>query len=383
MRPRPWSERRPDAAHDTHSAERGHARADDPRACDDGPVRFHRGHRRAVRAVLAAVAGSAGAGASLALPASALAHGPVPAAPPTAASLLLGWSFDPLVWLGLITAVVGWTVAVRRVNAAHPMSPVPRARTVAFLAGLAAIAFALQSGVARYDTALFSVHMVQHVLLVLVAAPLIALAAPITLLLRVSRPDIRRRWILPVLHSRPLRAITHPVVAWLLFAAVMWGTHFSPLFDLSLENSAVHDLEHVLFLVTALLFWWPAVGLDPSPWRLPHAGRGLYVFLQMPQNTFLAVVILFAAAPLYPHYATLDRAWGPTALEDQQIAGGIMWLLGDLLFIAAIGAILAGWMRHEERTAAATDRRTSAELAAVRARESTHAERLAEQHDRG
>lgn len=320
---------------------------------------------------------------SLGGPAPVLAHGPVPAEPPSAANLLLGWSFDPLIWLGIVAAVAAWSITVRRVNAHHSASPVPRARTVAFLLGLTAIAFALQSGIEAYDTALFSVHMVQHVLLVLVAAPLIALAAPITLLLRVSRPDIRRRWILPVLHSRPLRAITHPVVAWLLFAAVMWGTHFSPLFDLSLENPAVHDLEHVLFLGVALLFWWPAVGLDPAPWRMPHAGRGLYVFLQMPQNTFLAVVIVFAAAPLYPHYATLQRAWGPTALEDQQIAGSIMWLAGDLLFIAALAAILAGWMRFEERNSARADRRSEADVAALRAREARHAERLAEQQDRG
>jgi cytochrome c oxidase assembly factor CtaG len=347
-------------------------------------VRIHQGRGRAARPTASAVAvGGVVAGAALARPVPALAHGPAPAEPPTAASLLLSWSFDPLIWLGLIAAVVAWTVAVRRVNALHPASPVPRARTVAFLAGLAAIAFALQSGIERYDTALFSVHMVQHVLLILVAAPLLALAAPITLLLRVSRPDVRRRWILPLLHSRALKAITHPIVAWLLFAAVMWGTHFSPLFDLSLENPVVHDLEHVLFLVTALLFWWPAVALDPAPWRMPHPARGLYVFLQMPQNTFLAVVILYAASPLYPHYATLDRPWGPSALQDQQIAGGIMWLFGDLLFIAAIGAILAGWMRYEERNAGQSDRRAAVELAAVRAREASHAERLAEQRDRG
>ena len=345
-------------------------------------MRLDRAGRLGVPATVAAVVVGASV-ASLVGPVPAFAHGPVPADPPSAANLLLGWSFDPLIWLGIIAAVAAWSIAVRRVNAHHPASPVPRARTVAFLLGLTAIAFALQSGIEAYDTALFSVHMVQHVLLLLVAAPLIALAAPITLLLRVSRPDVRRRWIVPVLHSRPLRAITHPVVAWILFAAVMWGAHFSPLFDLALENPAVHDLEHVLFLAVALLFWWPAVGLDPAPWRMPHAGRGLYVFLQMPQNTFLAVVIVFAAAPLYPHYATLQRAWGPTALEDQQIAGSIMWLAGDLLFIAALAAILAGWMRFEERNTAQADRRSEADVAALRAREARHAERLAEQQDRG
>ncbi|HEX5015383.1 MAG TPA: cytochrome c oxidase assembly protein [Candidatus Limnocylindrales bacterium] len=319
----------------------------------------------------------------LASPAAVAAHGPVPDEPPTVANLLLGWSFEPLITLGLLGAAVAWTAAVRRVNAAHPASPVPRARSVAFAGALVAIAFALASGIERYDTAFFSIHMVQHVLLILVAAPLIALSAPVTLLLRVSRPAVRRRWILPVLHSRALKAITHPVVAWVVFAAVMWGSHFSPLFDLALENPWIHDLEHVLFLVAALLFWWPAVGLDPAPWRMPHAARGLYVFLQMPQNTFLAVVILYAAAPLYPHYATLSRPWGPSPLVDQQMAGSIMWIAGDLLFIAAIGGIIAAWMRFEDRTAAQNDRRVEAEVAAVRAREARHAERLAEGQDRG
>ena len=330
------------------------------------------------RAVRLALPGIAAVAVALAVPSSVAAHGPVPTEPPTVANLLFGWSFEPLITLGLVGAAVAWSVAVRRVNAAHPATPVPRARSIAFAGGLIAIAFALMSGIEQYDTALFSIHMVQHVLLILVAAPLIALAAPVTLLLRVSRPDARRRWILPVLHSRALKALAHPVVAWALFVAVMWGSHFSPLFNVALENPWVHDLEHVLFLVTALLFWWPAVGLDPTPWRMPHAARGLYVFLQMPQNTFLAVVILYASAPLYPHYATLNRSWGPSPLVDQQMAGGIMWIAGDLLFIAAIGAIIAAWMRFEDRTAAQADRRVDAERAALRTRETRHAEQLAE-----
>ena len=235
-----------------------------------------------------------------------------------------------------------WTRAVRRVNAAHPGQPgAARVRSVFFLGGLLAIAIALQSGIERYDTTLFSVHMVQHMLLTLVAAPLIALGAPITLLLRVATPAVRRRWILPVLHSRLLRVVSFPVVAWSLFAAVMWGTHFSPLFDVALEDRTVHDLEHLLYLAAALLFWWPAVGLDPRPWRLNHPVRVLYVFLQMPQNTLLAVIILNAAAPLYRPLRHPRRSrGGRSTLLDQQTAAGIMWLAGDLLFI---GAMAGSW----------------------------------------
>lgn len=311
-----------------------------------------------------------------------IAHGEVPAEPPTAANLLLGWSFEPAVLLPLLAAATAWTWAVRRVNRAHPATPVARRRTVAFLGGLAAIAVALLSGLERYDTTLFSVHMIQHLLLTLVAAPLLALGAPITLALRVATPNVRRRFLLPILHSRVVRVLAFPVVAWAVFAAVMWASHFSPLFDLALEDRLAHDLEHGLFLGSALLFWWPAVALDPAPWRMSHPARMAYVFLQMPQNTLLAVVILNAPAPLYPHYATLVRDWGPTALADQQVAGSIMWLGGDLLFLAALAALLAGWMRHEDRETARADRRLDREREAIREREAHVAARAGEGRER-
>jgi putative membrane protein len=321
--------------------------------------------------------------AAIVVAAPVSAHGPVPAAPPDAANLVLGWSFEPAVILPLVAAALVWIRIVRSIDRAHPTNRVPRRRSVAFLGGLVVIAVALLSGIDTYDTTLFSIHMVQHLLLTLVAAPLIALGAPITTLLRASSPHVRRRVILPILHSRAMRIASFPVVAWLLFAVTMWGTHFSPLFDASLENPVVHDLEHSLYLATGLLFWWPAIGLDPSPWRMPHPVRAMYVFLQMPQNTFLAVTILNSSIVLYHHYATLARSWGPTPLEDQQIAGGLMWICGDILFLSAMGVILAGWMRHEQRRELDVDRRLDAERAAIRVREARLAERLgAEQEGR-
>ncbi|MEX1171465.1 MAG: cytochrome c oxidase assembly protein [Chloroflexota bacterium] len=328
-------------------------------------------------AVARTVAAALVAGAWLTVAGIVQAHGPTPDVPPTAGSLLLGWTFEPLPTLGVALAAGTWWWAIRRVRAAHPANPVPRRRSVAFGLGLAAIAMALLSGIDTYDTTLFSVHMVQHVLLALVAAPLIALAAPITLLLRVATPPVRRRWILPVLHSRAMRVLAFPVVAWVVFAVVMWASHFSPLFEAALEDPLIHDLEHLLFLGSALLFWWPAVAQDPAPWRMPHPVRAMYVFLQMPQNTFLAVVILGATTPLYPHYATLVRDWGPTPLEDQQAAAGIMWLAGDAIFLVAIIAILYGWMRRETQDEGRADRRAEGELGQIREREARLAERLA------
>jgi putative copper resistance protein D len=333
---------------------------------------------------------AAGLAAILAGAGPVSAHGAAEVTPPDAAALLFGWTWEPAVTVGLVAAAVVWTVAVRRVNGAHPGNPVPRARTVAWMAGLGALAVALLSGIGRYDTTLFWVHMIQHILLTLVAPPLLALAAPITLLLRVASPGARRRRVLPLLHSRVVRVLAFPVVAWAIFAGVMWASHFSPLFNAALEDPLVHEVEHFSYLGAGLLFWWPAVAADPGPWRMSHPVRAMYVFLQMPQNTFLAIALLSAPAPLYEHYVTLERSWGPTPLEDQQTAAGLMWFIGDLLFILPIMAIVAAWMRHEERRTAHTDRRADAALATIRVRETALAERraaegvdLAERHAAG
>jgi cytochrome c oxidase assembly factor CtaG len=312
-----------------------------------------------------------------------LAHGPVPPGPPTAGSLLLGWTFAPLPTLAITVATGWWLWAVRRVDALHPANPVPRRRTAAFLLAMFALAFALISGIERYDTTLFSVHMVQHILLVLVVGPLIALSAPVTLILRLSSPSTRRRWILPVLHSRPMRVLAFPVVAWLIFAGVMWTSHFSSLFNLALEDPLVHDLEHGLFLFSALLFWWPAVGLDPTPWRIGHPARIVDVFMQMTQNTFLAVVILNTTTVLYPHYATLGRPFGIDPLADQRLAAGVMWIAGDLIFLAAIMLLVASWMRADTHGEARADRQADLDLAQIRIRERRLAERLADERGDG
>jgi len=315
--------------------------------------------------------------AALGLAPVALAHGGPTPPEPTIAGLLTAWSLDPLLQVTVIVSTVFFLLAVRRVDRAHPAKPVPRARTVAFLAGMLAIEVALQSGIERYDTTLFSVHMVQHMLLTMVAAPLIVLSAPITLILRVATPAERRRWVLPVLHSRVVRVIGHPAVAWLLFTAVMWGSHFTPLFDAALENEWLHDGEHLLYLAVGLLFWWPVVGFDPSPYRMSYPARIMYLFLQMPQNTFLALAIYSATAPLYPHYVTTGRLWGPDPLVDQQAAGAIMWVWGDLTFLLALLLIIAAWMRDEEARTRRQEARIDAERAALREREATLADRLA------
>ncbi len=315
------------------------------------------------------VVAAAGLLALLAGAPTAAAHGAGVPPAPDAAGLFLGWSFDPTIWLPLFAAAAAYLWAVRLIDAAHPANPVPRDRPAFFMLGLAAIAIALQSGIERYDTTLFSIHMVQHVILIFLVAPAIVLSAPITLVLRVATPEARGRWILPVLDSRVVRVIGHPLVAWVLFTAVMWGTHLSPLFDAALENVWLHDLEHLLYVASSILFWWPVVGRDPSPWRMGYPARLLYLFAQMPFNSFLGVAILYSGTILYPHYATTGRLWGPTPLEDQQAAGAIMWGLGDAGFLLALFLVIAAWMRYDEaatrRREAVEDARAAAQAAAA------------------
>ncbi len=279
--------------------------------------------------------------------APASAHG-LATAPPDVGMVLTGWSFDVEVWLPVLLAAWGYLVLARSVDRAHPTNRVPRARVWSWLAGLAVLLVATQSVIGAYDTTLFTVHMAQHLLLTMVAAPLLLLGAPVTLLLRAASSEVRQDLILPVLHSRMVRLLSHPIVAWTQFAAIMWASHFTGLFDAALEDPLIHLLEHALYVGSALLFWWPVIGADPAPRRLSHPMRLGYLLVGMPFSSFLGLAIFSASSVLYEHYATLERAWGQTPLEDQAWAGGIMWAGGDLVFLLAMVVTMVAWLRAED-----------------------------------
>jgi putative copper resistance protein D len=310
-------------------------------------------------------------GASLVVPLAALAgpgptsaHGEASGAPAWP-GVLLAWRFEPLVVLGLGVALVSWLLLVRRVASRHPLRPHPRWRSVAFVGALAVIGVALTSPIEAYEGQLFSVHMLQHMLLQLVAAPLLLIGAPVTLLLRAASPPLRRR-LVGLLRSRVVAVVSFPLLAWVLFAAVNWGWHFSDLYDQALENPLLHNLQHATFLAAALLFWLPVIGADPARWRLPHPVRLFYLFLAMPQNSFLGVALMGAPTVLYPHYLTNVRSWGPTPLVDQNVGGMLMWVGGDVVFLLAMGLVVAAWVRAEDRRTAREDARLDTRTAARR-----------------
>jgi putative membrane protein len=325
------------------------------------PARVVAGWRGVPLAVLAA--GAVALAVSLAVPAQALAHaaGELTAVPePTPLDAIADWSFDPSIQVPALLAAALYLWAVLRVRREHPGNPVPLSRLVSFLAGLAVIEYALQGPVDHYESILFADHMSQHLLLMMVAAPLLVMGAPVTLLLRVASPRARTRWIMPLLHSRLVRLVSHPIVASVLFAGILWVTHFSSVYELSLENDTVHNAEHLAYLAASLLFWWPMVGRDPSPWNVSHPLRLVVMLLQMTQGAFLGIAIMNAGAPLYAHYADLQLTW-ITPLADQQLAGAIMWGAGGLGFLAAGLVIFFDWMRVEEQAALRVDARLDRE----------------------
>jgi len=192
----------------------------------------------------------------------------------------------------------------------------------------------------------FWVHMVQHLLVMLVAAPLILLSAPVTRVLRATRGRMRFR-VAGLLRSRPFQVVSHPLVTWGSFALVMWVTHFSPIYQLAVENELVHLAEHSAYLVAALLFWTPVIGLDPARHKLSWPVRIAYLLLALPLQSFLGLALYSSERPLYAAYPSLD---------DQRLGALIMWIGGDLLFVVAIALAVGGWMRADTREAERIDK---------------------------
>jgi cytochrome c oxidase assembly factor CtaG len=294
----------------------------------------------------------------------AAAHGielgstvPRPAFP----GVLLDWHVDPMVVLPLVAAAALYLRGVRR--ARERDRSWPKTRTAWFLAGLVVLEIALQSALDTYDVVLFSVHAAQHMLLTVVAAPMLVLGAPMSLLLLTGPRTLRQR-VVGIVHSPPVRVLGHPLLAWIVFTVTLYGLYFSPLFDLSLRNELVHKLVHVHFLASGLLFWWPIVARDPSRWRLHPLGRLGMLFLNVPYHAFLGVAILYGNRLLAPTLADFDRSWGPSPLEDQRLGGGLLWGMGEVVALAGILGVLVAWVNYDQKEARRVDRRLAQTRAA-------------------
>lgn len=272
---------------------------------------------------------------------------------PSVRSLLVPGGADVGALVLVLAMGLGYALGVRRL--ARRGRRWSRARSLAFASGVALVALATQGGLARYDDALFSVHSAQHVLLGMAAPALLALGAPVTLALQASA-RATQQVLLGVLHSRPARLITHPVVAWLLFGGTLVALYAGPLLELSLRNEVVHGLVHVHFLAAGALFCWTAIGTDPNPHRLHPGARVAFVFLAVPLHAFVGISLLSTTSLLAGgFYDEAPPPWLDDVLADQRLGAGILWAAGELFGLVLTGMALLRWMGAEDRAGRRAD----------------------------
>src|SRR3989442_11960382 len=203
-------------------------------------------------------------------------------------SWLVAWPVDPVALAFIVVTGLAYRAGLRRVRARG--ADFPRSNTVSFWGGLVVLAIALLSPLDTYADVSFTVHMTQHLLLTFLAPPLLALGAPITLALR-ALPQSSARRLAGLLRGGVATLLSNPVVGWILFVSVPYAIHFSPLFDAALRNTAIHAFEHGIWVIAALIYWWPIVGRDPSPHPMTYPARLLSQVLAMPAMSFLALPV--------------------------------------------------------------------------------------------
>lgn len=262
------------------------------------------------------------------------------------------WLFVGIVWIGGAYLYGAWLL--RRRGDRWPLG-----RTASFTGGMLLLYFATSSGMAAYDDTLLSVHMVQHMILMMPVPLLLALGAPITLALR-TFPPRPRRWLLALLHSWVAKVLTFAPLTLAVYIVSPWMLYYSGWYDAALRNDLVHELMHVHLVLAGSIFFWPLVGLDPIPGRLSHPFRLLLVFLTLPFHAFLGVTIMGQTSLIGGDwYPSLHRTmtWLPDPLSDQHLAGGILWGSGDLVGLLFFIVLFVQWVRASMREAEREDRR--------------------------
>jgi cytochrome c oxidase assembly factor CtaG len=276
------------------------------------------------------------------------------------------WSFDPPLVLVIDLALFYW-VGNRRTVTPERKRSTQRWRSACFYAALAVLAIALASPIERLSAQLFWVHMIQHVLLLVVAAPLFIVASPWIRLWRCLPLDARR-WLARGLgqgrRTAPLRLISRalgrPVASFVAFSVVLLAWHVPALFDATLRSGTLHALEHTLFFCTALMFWKQVIPSPPLRTRLLAPQRVVYSIGGMIVSWVLAVVLALAPHPLYSFYAHLaSRPGGISAMADQQLAAGIMWVPGSVTFLIVVFVYVHRWLVAPEAGATRTPRLAS------------------------
>lgn len=284
------------------------------------------------------------------MPFPLFAHAGEPLAPH---DLWAAWNGEPFVLLPLLLTALLYVAGVIRLwRRAGIGRGVSAADCLRFAAAWLALAVALVSPLDALSGSLFSAHMAQHLVLSLVAAPLlVASNLPLALLWALPRPlahSLGRGLNRAPGLQRAGSALTHPFAAWLLFALSLWLWHAPRFYEAALNNDAIHALEHLTLLAAAALFWWALLRRDRAG-QLRYALAVPYLFTATLHSGVLGALMMFTSRPWYAYYAERTAAWGLTPLEDQQLAGLIMWVPGGMIFTLLAVAAFAAWLRNLEQ----------------------------------
>jgi len=256
------------------------------------------------------------------------------------------WSWEPAIVLPLLALLAVYAVGAFRRGNVHQL----RWRHASFAAGWATLALALTSRIHELGEQLFSVHMLQHELMILVSAPLISAAHPGATCLWAFAPRHRPAigsWVHGVEDSGPVRLLTAPLNAWILEALALWLWHIPFLYQATLQSDWIHAAQHLSFLGTAVLFWSALYGVGRS--AMSFGAATLYVFGTAVHCSALGALLTFSTVLWYPAYAETTARWGLSPLQDQQLGGVIMWVPSGVVFIVIALALVARWLSESDR----------------------------------
>ncbi|MER5958853.1 cytochrome c oxidase assembly protein [Streptomyces sp. NPDC001893] len=294
--------------------------------------------------------------------------------PPFTLGRGLAWSADPFFLIGCLVALglYGWGI----VRLARRGDSWQVGRTLSFVVGVLTVMLVMCTKLNDYGMVMFSVHMVQHMVISMLSPILLLMGAPITLALRampVARRGAKgpRELLLMFLHSRYMRIITHPAFTIPLFIASLYALYFTPIFDTLMGSKVGHIGMMVHFLAVGLIFFWPIMGVDPGPHRPGYVMRMLELFAGMPFHAFFGIALMMASGPMIGTYEHPPASLGIDALADQTAAGGIAWAFSEVPSVLVLLALLFQWKKSEDRQARrkdrAADRDGDQELAAYNA----------------
>src|SRR5271169_1198386 len=281
--------------------------------------------------------------------------------PPTPARVLFDWRFDLIFGTAAIVFAALYLAGVRRLR--RRGDAWPPGRTVAWLLGCLTLLFVTSSGLGRYMPAMFSMHMVAHMLLSMLVPILLVLGGPVGLALRAlpaacrGDPPGMREWLLAALHSRISRFLTNPVVATALFVAGFYGLYLGGLFDAAVGSHIGHVVMNVHFFASGYLFYWVVIGVDPTPRPIPPLAKVAVVFASLPLHAFFGVLLMGTREVIGgDYYRLLGLSWHTDLLGDQKLGGAIAWAAGELPLVIVMLALLVQWARSDDRTARRLDR---------------------------